>query len=256
MKLGCLTLFVVLLSLAGPGHAETLTLIDKQGRSIKADVIGLESEIVKIKREDGRSFDLSLDTLSDESRKELDAWAKREADKPPAAGTIEVSAARGKFNSTKTQQTETFVTRYTDGSSKTDTRIRYTVQEDWGFSLTVSNKSLKRIEGLRVEYKLFGENAVSSGRIGLSGPFGPGSRVGPAGRARSDISTVPIERLKARDQVVFKTNTLTFTKSYLQGETIPSVGSQLQGVWVRIYRGDVLVHEASSPETLRLSKEW
>ena len=241
---------LVLFPLARISHAETLTLTDKQGRSIKADVIGVESETVKIKREDGRSFDLPLDTLSDDSRKELDAWAKREADKPPAAGMIEVSAARGKFNSSKTQQSESIITRYTDGSSKTTTRIRYTVQEDWGFSLTVSNKSLKPIEGLRAEYKLFGENSGQTGRIGPGGPAGPG------GRARSGISTVSIERLKARDQIVFKTGTLTFTKSYLQGESIPSVGSQLQGVWVRIYRGDVLVHEASSPETLRLNKEW
>ena len=61
-------------------HAEVRTLTDKQGRSVKAEVISVENNIAKIKREDGVSFNLPLGQLIEADQKSLLEWAK--AQKP------------------------------------------------------------------------------------------------------------------------------------------------------------------------------
>lgn len=50
-------------------RAESFTLTDKQGRSIKADVISVTAGQVKIRRDDGQTFDLPLSTLADTDQK-------------------------------------------------------------------------------------------------------------------------------------------------------------------------------------------
>jgi hypothetical protein len=223
-------------ALAASSTAEVHTLTDKQGRSIKADVISVENDTAKIRRDDGRSFELALSTLTDADQTKLRDWAKKQADKPLPAGAIGVVASRTKFDSKKTETTVPFIITYTDGTVKRETRIQVTVNEEWGYSLTVENRTLQPINGLRLEYKLF--SAVDSR--------------GPA----SSVSTLQIPPLKPRDKVILKTNTVTLTKTHLKGDSVKPVGNQLQGVWVRIYKGDDLVHESSTPENISMNNKW
>lgn len=53
-----------------------------------------------------------------------------------------------------------------------------------------------------------------------------------------------------------KIRTVTLTKSNYSGQAARPVGTQLQGIWIRIYKGDTLVHESSTPENIRLTKTW
>lgn len=56
---------------------EILTLISKDGQTIKAKVIALTTKTVLIRREDGQTFDLPLDRLSDESVQAIKAERER-----------------------------------------------------------------------------------------------------------------------------------------------------------------------------------
>jgi len=220
------------------GFSASFTLTDTQGRSITADVISIDGNQVKIKRNDGQSFELAINSLIEDDQKKLRDWQKREADKPIPDGAIQVGSSRSKFDSKRTQQSVTVVTPYTDGTTKSEKRTRITTDESWGFSITVSNQSLNTIDGLRAEYVLF-----TGG--------GPKSSPSPGRPATLQVGT-----LKSRGQAILKTNTVNFTKTNWSDESSPGLGSQLHGVWVRIYRNDLLLKEYSSPETLQSTQQW
>ena len=246
MKVPLLTLTSLLILLSGSLLAETFTLTDKQGRSLKADVLSVEDGTARIKREDGQAFDLTISNLIDDDQKKLREWAAIENAKPKPipANAIEVVTSRGKFDSSKVETTETYqapVFRsngmgggYT--SMETRTRILVTTTEQWGYSVTVNNRSLGPLSGLRAEYKLF-TNGSSTRTQGIAG-------------------SLPIGTLKSRGSIILKTNTVPLVKSAYKGTSAKSAGGQLSGIWVRVYRGEDLIFETSSPDTLRTTQTW
>lgn len=217
-------------------NAEVFTLTDQQGRSIKADVLSLDKNTVKIKREDGMTFDLQLGTLVESDQQSLREWSKREAAKPPPPDAVDVIASRTKFDSSKVETPETYEILYTDGSKRIETRTLVTTTEQWGYSITLTNRSLAPIEKLSVQYCLFTNQGAQ-----------------PTKGARASISVASI---KPRGNVVLKTSTTPLTKSSYKGTAAKPAGSQLQGIWIRVYKGDALVQEYSSPENLRVTQTW
>jgi hypothetical protein len=67
-----------------PAGAQVQTLTDQQGRVLKAQVLAVDDGKVKIKREDGQTFELPLATLSGETQKSLKVWAEKAASEIPA----------------------------------------------------------------------------------------------------------------------------------------------------------------------------
>jgi hypothetical protein len=246
MQIRFLALVSLLFLVSGSLFAETFTLTDKQGRSLKADVVSVEEDTAQIKREDGQAFDLTISTLIDEDQKKLRAWAAIENAKPKPipANAIEVINGRGKFSSSKVEKTETYqVPVYRSngsggGSTSMETRTRtlVTTTEQWGYSVTVTNRSLGPISGLRAEYALFTNDGNS--------------------RSRGSTSSMPIGTLKSSGSIILKTNTVPLVKSAYKGTTAKPAGGQLTGIWVRIYRGEDLISETSSPETIRTTERW
>ncbi len=218
-------------------HAETFKLTDQQGRSIEADVLSVENDIARIRRADGMRFDLPLANLVEADQKTLREWAQREADKPLPPNSIQVTAGRAKFDSTRKESQVPWTTTYSNGTTTTETRTLVTTHEQWGYSLTVSNTTLRQLDNLRVEYRLFGGGIHSAA---------PGQQA----------STIRIGTLKPRDKTIVKTSSVTLTKEAYRGQSARPVGSQLRGVWVRVYRGDELVHESSTPDSIRLNETW
>lgn len=231
---------ICLMTWCAPLRAKVMTLTDTEGRSIEADVISVEDEILKIKRADGRFFDLPLNKLAEEDRKRVVEWAAaeaaREAAMPLPAHAFDLTVSRSAFDSRKSTRKVQFVTTYTDGSTKTETKTEYTVNEQWGYGITVSNRLLKPIAGLRLEYRVFTKR---------------GDRASIAAQG-----TLPIGTLPARETRTFKTSGLPASYSYLQGNPIPrSSAAGIHGIRLRIYRGDTLEKEYATPETL-LADEW
>lgn len=235
-------------SAALAARAEMFTLTDTQGRSIQAEVISVENDIAKIKRADGIRFDLPLANLVEADRNTLRDWAKRETQKPLPAGAITVEASRAKFDTTKTESKVPYrLNRHSDGSTTTEYRTRVTAHEQWGYSLTVTNTTLRQIDDLRLEYRLFVGDLASSPSSSFSSP---------STSPESSVTTLTIGTLKPRDKTILRTSALTLTKSFFKGSSAKSTGPQLRGVWVRVYRGQELVHESSTPESIRLTEMW
>jgi len=222
-----LGLAVVLALTASVSHAEPFMLTDKQGRSIKADVLSVENEKVKLKRDDGQSFELPLSSLNEETQRSLKAWAAKAAAAIPD-GAITVELSRGAFD-----------------TSKSETAAIITIQEDWGYSVTVSNRGSKPISNLKFEYVLFVKPDLEPGKDRNAAKF------------KRATGTNTITGLAGGTKTVFRTNTIKIYKQKLKPgwfwdktNDTQMIRDTLYGIWIKAYVGDQLVAETCSPDSL------
>jgi hypothetical protein len=225
-------------SLASPSRAEVFTLTDKQGRSIKADVLSVTADQAKIKRDDGQTFDLALSALSDADQEKLKTWSAKSL--PPGALTVEMS--RAKFDTVKKNK-DVKVTSgeiFKDGMTITE--------EKWGYSVTISNRTPRPIENLRAEYRLFA--TVDSIHVKEK-----------QGLKKKSYETT-IQAVPELGKTTFRTETISaiktkYNSNIVSSETGDSSSREtLFGVWMRIYSEDTLVYEAAMPESLRTTAKW
>ncbi len=214
--------------------AQVRTLTDQFGRTLQAEVLALEGETVKIKREDGQLFDLPLANLSDDDQVAIKTWAQDNPPPPPrastppaqikvpvpAAGSVTLNVSRGKFNSDTTYQSA-----YYKGTN-----------EEWGYNIEVNNTTLHPIDNLRVEYIIFGKLYGGSRQTTQSGRH-----------------AVPSLEGKKTDS--FRTKAFRFSK-FRSSDGSYNYAGGLTGVWARLYAGDVLIAEYASPETLKTKEKW
>jgi hypothetical protein len=221
-------LAVLLAVLVGASvRADMQTLTDKQGRSIKADVISVSGDKVKIRRDDGLTFELDLSNLADADQNRLKEWAAKEAEKIPE-GALRLELSRGVFS-----------------SSKKEDEAVITTEEKWGYSITVSNTTSRAFGDLRFKYVLF-----------VKPDLDPGKDTQESKLKRVD-GTSKINSLEGHGRTVFRTSTIDIYKQKLKpgwiwGKTGQSemIRDKLYGIWIKTYIGDQLVSEICNPESL------
>lgn len=225
-------------------QAEMRTLTDTQGRTIEADVIAVEGDVVKIRRADGQMFDLPIDRLAEADQRALREWAKAEAAKPKPLppGSFVVQMSRARFAS---ETVETDV-KLVDGRTVKNGRV--TTEEKWGFSFILNNRTSGDLNTLRAEYILFAtQDNVHKDKV-------EGFR---RAKHRTDIATVP-----AYGRLDFRTETVSAFKMKYKGNIVSAATGDnrsretLHGVWIKIFRGDELIYEAASPEQLMRAERW
>lgn len=204
------------------------TFTDMQGRTITAELISVQNDQVTIRRTDGQTFTLGIATFGEADQKLIHDWAAEQTAKKPAVDDkpvidpkkLTIGVSRGKFDSHTLAQYEGYVHKH----------------EDWGYTVQVTNTHLRSIEKIRVEYNLFARtfSDVSSPTM-ISG-------------------TKAVSTLKTGAFETFRTFTAEVCKrkdSYFGNES-----GELRGIWVRLYVGDQLVTETSSPESLMTKERW
>lgn len=236
--------FPALLLATTSAHAEMRTLTDTEGRTIQADVIAVEGDQVKIRRADGQTFNLPMDRLAEADQKALREWAKAEAAKPRPLppGAFQVQMSRARFSS------ETVLSDVSLTDGRTVKNGQETTEEKWGFSFMLNNRSAVDLDTLRAEYILFAtQDNVHRDKI-------EGFR---RAKYRTKIETIP-----AYGRLDFRTETVSVFKMKYRGNIVSAAtGSSrsretLHGVWMKIYRGDELIYEATSPEGLIRAEKW
>lgn len=210
-----------------PVRAEVQTITDKQDRSIKADVLSVENDKVKIKRDDGQTFELPLASLSEDTQRSLKAWAAKMAAEIPA-GAITVELSRGIFDSSKSE----------------DIAI-VTTEEKWGYSVTVVNHSAKPVANLKFTYVLFVKPDIDPGKDSRAAAL----------KRTNGASTVA--EVAAGAKTVFRTESIKIAKQklkpgYFWSKTGNSevIRDTLYGVWIKAYAGDQFVAEICTPASL------
>ncbi len=213
---------------AGLIAAEPRTFTDQMGRTITAELISVQNDQVTIRRTDGQTFTLATSTLNDDDRKYIREWVSAQPAKKSAAEDkfilnpkkLTVGLSRGKFDSHTLAQFEGYIHKH----------------EDWGYTVQITNTHLRPIEKIRLEYNLFARtfNDISSPTF------------------VSDTKT--IDKLKAGGSEIFRTRTAEVCKRkdiYFANES-----GELRGIWIRLYVGDQLISEQSSPESLMTKEKW
>ena len=236
--------FAALLLATLSAFAESQTLTDQQGRTIKADVISVQNEKVTIKRDDGQTFDIPLATLSDADQSRLKAWAAKEGSQPPPlpAGSVVIELSRGVFSTEKKDSDVKLTTGEIVKNGRT------TTEEKCGYSVTIQNKTSAPLENLRIEYRLFAtvDSVHVKEKQGL--------------KKKSYGSNV--EAIPSLGKTVFRTETISAYKMKYNGNIVSaktgdsSSRETLTGIWLRLYRGKELVSEVSTPATLMSTETW
>lgn len=244
--LGRLLLIVFAITL-GPAasrlHAEQMTLTDKQGRSLKADVLEVSGGQVKLKRDDGQVFNLPLSTLADEDQKTLNAWAAKEAAKSLPPGALQVELSRGIF---KTEKRDRDVNLVGGGLVKDGMTI---TEEKWGYNVTLTNKTSRPLDNLRAEYRLFATVDNIHKKDDEEG-------------LKKKAYQSPVETIPALGRITFRTETVSAFKTKYNGNIVSAKTGDnnsretLHGIWIRLYRGNELVYESAMPEKLRSTEKW
>jgi hypothetical protein len=228
-------LFIALLGVCiTPAAAEMRTLTDQQGRTLQADIVSVDGNQVTIRRDDGQTFTLSLNTLSEADQKWLKDWASKQDARIPQGG-IELQISRGKFDSKK----------------KDDGGGIVLSEEQWGYSVIVLNHTSKQLTGLRVEYILFVKPDNEPGKDST------------ASALKQRVGSNKVDFLAPHTNATFRTETISISKQQLKpGYYWTKTGNNaairdtLYGVWLRAYVGDQLVDEVCNPETLLKTEKW
>ena len=255
----CLPFLVLGLGLAAvSAHAEPMDLTDIQGRTIRAELISVDADTVKIRREDGVEFKLNMASLRDEDQIKVKAWADTAA-KPAdpfatdtATGAATEPATEPSAGATKpdAKAAEPEVKRIPDAKKLTLGASRFKGEtntiakmegyshrhEQWGYSFQITNGHLFSLDKVRIEYNLYARTFYDSST--------PSVVVGSY-----DFPTIAANRSGA-----MKTKTAEVCKR--KGAYVYNTGGELRGIWARLYVDGQLMQEYVSPESLKTEGEW
>jgi hypothetical protein len=235
LHLACLVVLTGLLVIPCALHARTLTA--KDGRTIEVDILGYEGESVRIKRLDsGQTFTMPISNFSDADQRALRAEAKKEAEKPKPvpAGSMIIELSRGVFSTEK----------------RDATGLTYT-HEQWGFNVVITNRSGPILEDLRAEYILLLE------------PNPYHTSVADRNKLKRTMGSEKLSTLATGGRTQFRTRTVEAVKVALKPGWVWSdedrkrtTRDKLYGIWVRIYRGDELIAESTTPAGIVTKEKW
>lgn len=225
------TLSIILFLSIIPGFAQQedpyRTFRDREGRSIRAVVVRAADDAVWIRREDGQTFRVALETLSKTDQNFVSHWRITDALKAPNA--LEFS-----------------VTRFSDGRESTTTTSRNVTTTQYGYAVTLENRTAFDLENLEIEYRYFALRGSSSatGQDRKRERFSGQDRIAvlpSLGKASFETPTVPLVSSSLRAD---RTSTQRRTRD------------DLGGIWIRIMHDRKLIAELSSPLKLAETEDW
>lgn len=214
-------------------QAEPRTFTDQFGRTITAELVSVNGDLVTIRRDDGQVFNLSISKLTEADQQYIKNWsASRPGEKPSADAEKEV-----KF----TPDVKKLIVNLSRGKFETRTLTKYDTythkHEQWGYSIQLTNQHLRPVSNFRVEYNLFARTyADTSGPTLITG-----------------AKNIPV--IASRGSEVFRTGSAEVckTKDTYFGY---NSGGEMRGIWIRIYVDGELLIEQSSPDSLMQSEKW
>ena len=235
---------LVLLSSRVPA-GEPRSFTSKDGRSIEAEIISYKGDNLRVRRADTkREFTLPLSSLSDEDQSSVRDFIREH---PELRETIRPSDVRIEYSRAKFERTVTSETYWRDESV-----------ENLGYTFQVLNQSSQPIDGLRLEYILFARTdpdnyfrtAKANSELPLERKTGTDTIQTIEPGRRAEIRTTPI----IVNRVTYQDNSYTTNSN---GRRLNRWRDRdIHGIWFRLYDGDKLIQEGSSPDSLRKSESW
>ena len=218
--------------LPGPLSAEPITLTDNQGRSISAEPLSLGGDFLKIRRSDGQEFTLDIRNLAEADQAKIREWAAAQ----PAPAPEEPKKEEPTYVPDMKKVTLA-MSRYKGDSVVIYKSTSYTHKHQRiGYSFSVTNRNIRPISNVRVEYNLFA--ATYAGEVTSSVVAGA-----------IDYPVIDFNRTET-----LKGKTAEVCQS--KGINISTSGGELRGIWVKLLVDGVIISEVLPPEDLRNEVRW
>ena len=131
--------------------------------------------------------------------------------------------------------------------SRSATESTKSVKEQWGYTITIENKSFQNLEGLDVEYRQYKFDDVRKGGGSLKPVPGATKIPSLANGAKFKFDTQPVEIDKQE---------LKAGWSYNDKSTKEKLTDALQGYWLRILKDGQVVFEYQNPPELTKKTKW
>ncbi len=229
-------ILTVCLMVAAGQAGEVRTFTNKQGASIQAEFISLADGMVKIKRDDGRVFDLPLSSLSQADQN----WIKEEAKKPAQipATALDVQMMRATFSTKKDDKSQ---------------RGLILIVDEAGYRVTITNRSSQTLSDMKVRYRVFVQNDPGSFRNSEK-----------EGGIRHVDSMAEVNELKPFSSTEIRTDPIQLSSTKLQRGYIwgdskkprETIADEIVGIQLRIHVGAQLVVERHVPPSLEKTQPW
>lgn len=232
----CATIYTLLLmfTAAWCQAVEYREFTSTSGQKMMARPVNIIGKQVRIEREDGQEFNVTLDMFSEKDQEYLREWMLAKLANDGRLFTIQA-----KEGGTRKEKT---------GSKGTSSMV-YKTWEGY-YKLIIQNDSDLALKDLRIEYRYYifdddmgatkrseGDTKVTKGELKIS-------LLGPR-------KTAELETIKTRMQE----SELGAGWYYSNGGDRGSK-DKLEGLRMRIYKGDLLLVDYSEPSTLREQHKW
>ena len=226
-------LVLILLSLASIQFASAenfRTFKDKSGREMEAKLVRLSDSEVSIEQKDGLTTKINISIFSSEDQKYIKNWAKLNL---LASGIFEV-----RFTNEDSKKQKS--------SSGGIERERY----NGAYGIEVTNTSYENIKDIRIEYLVLKfEDALAAQK-----------------RSEGDSirikGTTHIEYIGGRSSAEAVTKAVPMQETKLEQGYVWTGGGKktskdvLEGIWIKMYVGEMMVYEHSRPETMMRREAW
>ncbi|EIQ01772.1 hypothetical protein OpiT1DRAFT_00347 [Opitutaceae bacterium TAV1] len=210
-------------------QADPRTFTDTQGRSMEAELLDADDKEAKVRRTDGRTFTLPLNTLSKTDRDYIADWL--DAQIMAAAGRLRINVSKFKDTTEKTK----------------GTAINYK-EEEAGYVISLFNESMVNLTGLEIEYRIYKEDNYR---------YAVGSKVTGNRRKKERSGNLTADYIQRKSKIDLKTETITLLSRKLRADwyyadtSKRGTADELDGIWLRIYRGKIMVAEYATSEELK-----
>jgi hypothetical protein len=209
--------------------AQMRTFTDTQGRTITAELVDSTVSTVRIRRDDGRTFEIEKSVLGPADLEFVAAWEQKRAF---AYGGLEIAARRVRLESDR-RQTKSSVKK----------------EETWCWKVDLRNGSRATLEGLAVEWRVFYKDDTARADTAKL----------PLKRQQG---RTPVGTLEPGATVEIQTSPLVLQSTELRPGRVYAdtnkrkVEDSLEGVWIRLVRGREVLAEHAMPSDLPRRADW
>jgi hypothetical protein len=220
---------LVTFALSSVAHAELRDFTNADGNVIRAELVSHKGGKVKLKRADGKEFEVTPNVFSTEDQTFIKEWMKTTAEN--IAYRLDISADKKKIS----------------GDTK-NMGYKLVKNEKWSFLISLKNISRDPASNLTIKYRVFYSNSADGAYSASSSE-------------RTDLAMVEDE---AKLEAALDYNrTLQVTTTPVQIDTVDYDGGgsrykdELKGCLVRVLnpKGEVII-DWVSPQTAMNSKTW
>ncbi|MDG2124119.1 MAG: hypothetical protein P8J87_10500 [Verrucomicrobiales bacterium] len=205
------------LMLAGPAQAEFRSFKAAKGDNvILAELVSsLGAGKVKIRKDDGAEIAVNISVFSAADQAYIKNWIATSPDAVSYQFVIDLKEV--KLDSKKTE----------DYSDKiTIDKVAYEV--------SIGNRARARVEGMKLQYKVFKENRVSAYGSFLSSP--------KLMYKEGEVKLPPMDYNKTA-KFVTETHVIRRVRTRYSFNNKSNERDRMEGVWLRFYKGETMVHE-------------